>query len=61
MSCSGTVVGEGSFQGGEGTRAKAGVGEDLVEDGWSAEIDSGDVLRKLCVMESEERMWKMYL
>ena len=26
---------EGSFQGGEGTRAEAGVGEDLAEVGWS--------------------------
>ena len=48
----GTVAGEGSFQGGEGTRVEAGVGDDL------AEIDSGEsFFRKLCVVGSQERMW----
>jgi hypothetical protein len=29
----------GSFQGGEGTRAEAGVGEVSAEVGWSLEVD----------------------
>ena len=37
----GAVAEEGSFQGGEGTRVEAGVGEDLAEVGWSAGVDSG--------------------
>ena len=51
-----TVSGEGSFHGGEGTRAEAGVGENLALVGWSAKLTVGGVLRKLCVMGSEERM-----
>ena len=54
----GKVVGEGSFQGGEGTRAVAGGREDLAKVGYSAEVDSGSFFRKLCVVGSEERMWK---
>jgi hypothetical protein len=53
----GAVAGEGSFQGGKGTRAEADVGEDLAYVGWSVEVDSGGVLRKLCVVGSA-RMWK---
>ena len=49
----GTVAGEGSMGGGGGTRA-----EDLAEVGRFAEVDGGDVFRKLRVMGSEERMWK---
>ena len=36
----GTVIREGFFQSGEGTRAEAVVGEDLAEVGWSAEVNS---------------------
>ena len=54
----GTVVGEGSFQGGESTKAEADVAEDLAEVGWSAEVDKGVCLRKWYMVESEERMWK---
>ena len=36
-----TVVGERSFHNGGGTRAEAGVDEDLVEVGWSVEFDGG--------------------
>ena len=43
----GMVTGEGSFHYGRGTRAEAGVCEDLTEVGWSADVDSGGVLRKL--------------
>ena len=43
----GMVAGEGSFQGGEGTRSEVGVDEDLAEVGWSAVVDNGSVLRKL--------------
>ena len=46
----GTVAGEGSFHDGRGTRAEAGVGEDLAEVVWSAEFGTvmgGGVLRKL--------------
>ena len=35
----GTVSGEGSFHGGGGMRTEVRVGEDLVEVGWSAELD----------------------
>ena len=54
----GTVAWEGSFQGGKEMRAEAGVGEDLAEVGWSTDVDRGGVLRNLCVVVSEERMWK---
>ena len=33
--------------------AEAGVGENLVEVGWSAEVDIEGVLRELCVVGSE--------
>ena len=35
-----TVTGEGSIQGGEGTRVEAGVSEDLEEVWWSVELHS---------------------
>ena len=37
----GAVGREGCFQGGEGTRVEAVVGEDLAEFRWSVEVDSG--------------------
>ena len=37
----GKIPTEGSFQGGEGTWAEAGVVEDLAEVGESAEVDRG--------------------
>ena len=37
----GTVAGEGSFYGGWGTRSEVGVGENLVEVGWSVQVDIG--------------------
>ena len=37
----GMFIREGSFQGGEGTRAEEDVGEDLAEVGWCVEVDSG--------------------
>ena len=43
------LAGERSFQGGEGTRAEAGVGEDLVEVGWSAEVDSWVCFKEIVV------------
>ena len=39
----GGTAGGDPFQGGEGTRAEAGVGADLVEVYWSAKVDSGKV------------------
>ena len=44
----GTVAGEGSFPSGEGTSVEAGVSEDLVEFGWSAEVDSRGCFKKNC-------------
>ena len=35
------LAGERSFQGGEGMRVEAGVGEDRAEEGWSGEVHSG--------------------
>ena len=32
---------QGRVQGGEDIRAEAGIGEDLEEVGWSAEVDGG--------------------
>ena len=43
----GTVAGEGSFPSGEGTSVEAGVSEDLVEFGWSAEVDSRGCFKKI--------------
>ena len=40
----GTVIREGSFQGGE---AETGVGENLAEVGWSMEVDNEKFFRKL--------------
>ena len=37
------VAGEGSYQGDEGMRVEAGISEDLVEVGWSAEVDGEGV------------------
>ena len=34
------VAREGSFQGSEGTSAEVGVGEDLAEVGWFAEVEN---------------------
>ena len=44
------VAREGSFQGDEGMWAEMGVGEDLVEVGWSMEVDSGFFFRKSWVV-----------
>ena len=38
---------EGILSWWEGTREEVGVGKDLTEVGWSAELDSGGALRKL--------------
>ena len=40
----GTVAGRDPFK---GTRAEVGVGEDLVEVGWSAEVDSGGCSKEI--------------
>ena len=48
--CSRYDAGEGSFQRGDRTTTDMGVGEDLVEVRWSAEVEVGGVLRKLCVV-----------
>ena len=47
----GTVAGEGSLQGGEGTMADADDGENLADIGCLMKFTVGDVLWKLCVME----------
>ena len=39
MSIGHVLAGEGSFQGGEGTRAEMGIGKDL------AEVDSGECFK----------------
>ena len=44
---SGYACREGSFQGGEVTRVETGVGEDLAEVGWSAEVDSGGCFKEI--------------
>ena len=41
------VAGKGTFQGGEGTRAEVSVDEDLMEVGWSDEIDSGECFKEI--------------
>ena len=43
----GMIAREASFQGGLGMRAEAGVGEDLAEVGWSAEVDSGGDFKEI--------------
>ena len=41
------VAGEGSFQDDKEMRAEAGVGEDLAEVWWFAEVDSGGCFKKI--------------
>ena len=45
----GTVAGDGSFHGGGGTRVEAGVGEDLVDVGWSVKVDGGGCLKEIVI------------